>query len=163
MMGSVRRIDSLGRIVLPKDIRQKLLIKSGDLLDVTLYEEDSIIIKKNSIFEYNKTHLITLVSLISKKLNCNTFVINSSKIIYSSKKNEIGNSILDDIGDSKNSVKNFKLSSSYVLDNNNFIRKIIINGDVYGYVIYEFKDSCSNDIEKKVDFCTEFLCSCLEI
>ena len=45
--GTIRRIDSLGRIVLPKDIRQSLRIKSGDSLEI-LIENKEIILKKDS-------------------------------------------------------------------------------------------------------------------
>ena len=45
--GIVRRVDELGRIVLPKSMRTTLDIKDGDELDITL-EEDRIVLKKNS-------------------------------------------------------------------------------------------------------------------
>lgn len=34
--GIIRRIDDLGRVVVPKDIRHKLNIKEGDPLEITL-------------------------------------------------------------------------------------------------------------------------------
>lgn len=34
-MGSVRRIDDLGRVVIPKEIRRKLFIEEGDVLEVS--------------------------------------------------------------------------------------------------------------------------------
>ena len=42
--GIVRRIDDLGRIVIPKDIRKQLDIKEGDAL--SLYIEDNNIVWK---------------------------------------------------------------------------------------------------------------------
>ena len=36
--GIVRRIDDLGRVVLPKEIRRNFNIKEGDALDHKLYE-----------------------------------------------------------------------------------------------------------------------------
>ena len=43
--GVIRKIDSLGRIVIPKEIRKNLNIHNGE--DVQIYiEEDKIILKK---------------------------------------------------------------------------------------------------------------------
>ena len=43
--GVIRRIDELGRIVIPKEIRKSLRIKNGESLEVYL-DGDSIILKK---------------------------------------------------------------------------------------------------------------------
>ena len=40
--GVVRRIDDLGRIVIPKEIRKNLRIKEGDNLEVFIDNEDII-------------------------------------------------------------------------------------------------------------------------
>ena len=41
-IGIVRRIDDLGRIGIPKEIRNTLRIKSGDNLDVMVYDNKII-------------------------------------------------------------------------------------------------------------------------
>ena len=46
--GVIRRIDDLGRIVIPKEIRKNLRIKEGDNLEIFVKDED-IILKKYSI------------------------------------------------------------------------------------------------------------------
>ena len=38
--GIVRRIDDLGRVVIPKEIRRTLRIREGDPLQITLTKED---------------------------------------------------------------------------------------------------------------------------
>ena len=50
MKGIVRRIDELGRIVIPKEIRKSLRIKEGDSLEIIINNED-IILKKYSIIK----------------------------------------------------------------------------------------------------------------
>lgn len=45
--GIVRRIDDLGRIVIPKEIRRVMRIREGDPLEL-FYEKDSVIFKKYS-------------------------------------------------------------------------------------------------------------------
>ncbi len=46
--GVVRRIDDLGRIVIPKEIRRTLRIKEGDPLEIFTDREGQVILKKYS-------------------------------------------------------------------------------------------------------------------
>ena len=46
--GVVRRIDDLGRIVIPKEIRRTLHIKEGDPLEIFTDKEGEVILKKYS-------------------------------------------------------------------------------------------------------------------
>ena len=48
-IGIVRRIDDLGRIVIPKEIRNTLRIKSGDNLDVMVYDNKIILQKFSNV------------------------------------------------------------------------------------------------------------------
>ena len=51
--GIVRRIDDLGRIVVPKEIRRVLRIREGDSMEIFTDTEGEIVLKKYS-------HLIIL-------------------------------------------------------------------------------------------------------
>lgn len=44
--GIVRRIDDLGRIVIPRDLRKSLKIKEGDAFELFIDNEGNIILKK---------------------------------------------------------------------------------------------------------------------
>ena len=46
--GIVRRIDDLGRVVIPKEIRRTLRIREGDPLEIFTDREGEIILKKYS-------------------------------------------------------------------------------------------------------------------
>ena len=46
--GIVRRIDDLGRVVIPKEIRKTLRIREGDPLEIFTNEEGGIVLKKFS-------------------------------------------------------------------------------------------------------------------
>ena len=46
--GIVRRIDELGRIVIPKEIRRTLRIREGDPLEIYTDREGGVILKKYS-------------------------------------------------------------------------------------------------------------------
>lgn len=47
--GIVRRIDDLGRVVIPKEIRRNLHIREGDPLEIFLEEDGGVVFKKYSI------------------------------------------------------------------------------------------------------------------
>ena len=44
--GIVRRIDDLGRIVIPKEIRRTLHLKEGDAMEIYLNNNDTVCFKK---------------------------------------------------------------------------------------------------------------------
>lgn len=44
--GIVRRIDDLGRIVIPKEIRRTCNLREGDPMEIYLGEDDAIVLKK---------------------------------------------------------------------------------------------------------------------
>ena len=46
--GIVRRIDDLGRVVIPKEIRRTLRIREGDPLEIFVDREGEVILKKYS-------------------------------------------------------------------------------------------------------------------
>ena len=46
--GVVRRIDDLGRVVIPKEIRKTLRIKEGEPLEIFTDREGQVILKKYS-------------------------------------------------------------------------------------------------------------------
>ena len=47
--GIVRRIDELGRVVIPKEIRRTLRIREGDALEIFTDKEGGVILKKYSL------------------------------------------------------------------------------------------------------------------
>jgi AbrB family transcriptional regulator (stage V sporulation protein T) len=47
--GIIRRIDDLGRVVIPKEIRRTLRIRNGDPLEIFVDREGEVILKKYSI------------------------------------------------------------------------------------------------------------------
>ena len=44
--GIVRRLDDLGRIVIPKEIRRTCNLREGDPMEIYLGENDAIVLKK---------------------------------------------------------------------------------------------------------------------
>lgn len=51
MLGVVRRIDDIGRIVIPKDVRKMLKIEEGQLMEFFIDDENNLILKKYNPME----------------------------------------------------------------------------------------------------------------
>lgn len=49
--GIVRKVDDLGRIVIPKEIRNSLFIKEGTPMEISINDESNIVLKKSNIIE----------------------------------------------------------------------------------------------------------------
>ena len=49
--GIVRRIDDLGRIVIPREVRKSLRIKEGDPLEIFITKDGEVVLKKYQPFE----------------------------------------------------------------------------------------------------------------
>ena len=52
--GIVRRVDDLGRVVIPKEIRRTLRIREGDPLEIYLLEDGGCVFKKYLPMRYNE-------------------------------------------------------------------------------------------------------------
>ena len=70
--GIVRRIDELGRVVIPKEIRSTLRLKSGDTLPTTLENTPNLDQKptKTCLFSTNKETIYILSILAIQARAC---------------------------------------------------------------------------------------------
>ncbi len=78
--GVVRRIDELGRIVIPKEIRRNLGIRDGENIEI-FTENDSIILKKYYRMSTNIDLANHLCELIYNNFNYKILITDREKII----------------------------------------------------------------------------------
>lgn len=83
--GITRRIDELGRIVIPKEIRINLGIREGEPLEIYV-ENNSIIIKKFSQVENIKDISNKICNIISDVCKIDLMITDREKIIVTSSK-----------------------------------------------------------------------------
>ena len=80
--GVIRRIDELGRIVIPKEIRRNLGIRDGE--NVEIYTEaDSIILKKHYRLQASSELANSLCEIIYNDMNYKIIITDREKIIAS--------------------------------------------------------------------------------
>ena len=78
--GIIRRIDELGRIVIPKELRKNLRIDNGESLEIFV-DEESIILKKYSPIENLNTIAERYVNVFNQVIKHNIIVTDINKIV----------------------------------------------------------------------------------
>lgn len=164
--GIVRRIDDLGRVVIPKEIRRTLRIREGDPLEIFTDRDGGIILKKYSpieeLSEFSKEYVEALHQTIGNIIMiCDKDSIISvsggAKKEYLDKK--ISNGlykvmetrkavILEKDGQSPISIFEEEVDASYTAQ---VIAPIIAEGDIVGGVIIASKDEVKfSNVELKL-------------
>lgn len=166
--GVVRRIDDLGRIVIPKEIRRTLHIKEGDPLEIFTDKEGEVILKKYSpigeLSEFATGYAETL-SKTTGHIACITDKDTVIAVSGGSKKDFLEKSLspeLEKVMENKEiytSKENNELALPITQNDNNerrynsqVIYPIISDGDVIGSVILLSKEQNTKmgDTELKV-------------
>lgn len=78
--GVIRRIDELGRIVIPKEIRRNLGIRDGENVEI-FTDNDSIILKKYYRMSTSSDLANSLCELINSEFNYKIMITDREKVI----------------------------------------------------------------------------------
>lgn len=156
--GVVRRIDELGRIVIPKEIRKNLRIREGDPVEIFVSQGDNIILKKYSLLNGYENEFDKIASVIANKLNATVLISDNDKIIASAGpfKNEyIGKdlshrvrSVLQERRATQATLANIVSKEMY--QGNAYILPLIVEGDLFGGVILLLNDLSFDESYKVV-------------
>ena len=180
--GVVRRIDDLGRVVIPKEIRKTLRIKEGEPLEIFTDREGQVILKKYSpigeLSEFATGYAETL-SKTTGHIACITDKDTIIAVSGGSKKEFLEQDVsqeLEKLMEDKEvytSKDNSDMAMPITRNDTNekknksqIVYPIISNGDTIGTVILMSKDSKTkmNEVEKKVaQSAATFLASQMEI
>lgn len=79
--GIVRRIDNLGRIVIPKEIRKTLRIKEGEALEIFTDREGEVILKKYSPIEELGEYAQAYAEALYQTIGHSIFVTDMEQVI----------------------------------------------------------------------------------
>ena len=162
--GMTRRIDELGRLVIPKEIRKNLKIKDNDQIEISILD-DKIVLSKYDILK--KDDIIhQLLLCIKKLLNKNILFTSREKIIDYVL---LGKEVLDNVSLS-NEVMHIIENRKEVYNENNsmfnspfsIISPLIVNGDLYGSIILFGEDEINNTDTTIMKFVKLFLENYLE-
>lgn len=147
--GIVRRIDELGRVVIPKEIRRTLKIREGDPLEIFTDREGEIILKKYSPIGEMKTFAIQYAESMALNTEHIVIITDRDQVIAAAggKKELLNKSLTKDFENIlenrimvKENTKGIKITDIDAERNSKIIQPIICEGDVIGAVVVMGKD-----------------------
>jgi looped-hinge helix DNA binding domain, AbrB family len=159
--GIIRRIDELGRIVIPKEIRKNLKIREGESLEIYINSDETIILKKFSVLKNLKDFSKLLVESIYGDIKKNIIITDTDKVIAVSGKDkkdlmdkELSENIVFSINRREKMLekhtKKLKITEDYEIESTYTISTIISNGDAVGSVIIYDSEEKIGEIEEKI-------------
>lgn len=162
--GIVRRIDDLGRIVVPKEIRRVLRIREGDSMEIFTDMDGAIVLKKYSPIGELGNVAKQYAESIAQVSGQTTIITDKDSVIAAAgtaKKDVIGKRIskkLENILASRDLVRSNGKQTVNIVENEEMenteqvICPIICEGDVIGGVIIAAKspDKQMSSIEEKL-------------
>ena len=163
--GIVRRIDDLGRVVIPKEIRRTMRIREGDPLEIFTNKEGEVIFKKYSAVGELGNFSVQYADALYKISGHNTAITDNDTIICAAgigKKELIDQKISAEIETVLKNRETYFVNRAgdsrvHLLDHNNTylcgaLIPIISDGDIIGSVIlYATEtDITLGDTEKKL-------------
>ena len=170
--GVIRRIDDLGRIVIPKEIRKNLRIKEGDNLEVFIDNED-IILKKYSMMNKINDLSQELTDAIYTFTHHNVFITDTDSVIAGSGKlkkdyinKPISNYIVKSIGRREKLLEKHIKELSFVNDDiiecSYILSTILVNGEAIGMIVIISKEEKLGEVEMQLasivsSFMTKYL------
>lgn len=166
--GVVRRIDDLGRIVIPKEMRRTLRIHDGESLEIFV-EDEMIALKKYSSMSDLNDISNDLSNTINKVLLKDVLITDRDKVISSSgnlkgkyQEKNISKYLEEKLANRETviekSVKEVEFVDGQIEKCSYTISPIIMNGDAIGtVVIFTVSDSITDIEVKMANMASKFL------
>ena len=172
--GIIRRIDELGRIVIPKEIRKSLRIKEGENLEIFVDNNDNIVLKKYSAIKKLDDLAQELTESINSFVKKNVIITDNDTILAASgafKKNLLSKPISDELESKifrreellERHSKTLSLTLNEEIEATYTVSPIIVSGDTVGLVmIFSSKEIVDETDFKLVQILSKFLNNHLE-
>lgn len=172
--GVVRRIDELGRIVIPKEIRKTMRIREGENIEIFIDGNQNIVLKKYSIIKKLGDFAQSFTDAIYSFLKYNIMITDTDSIIAASgplKKDLNGQNLSNDMISAikrrenilEKHPKTIEIINDKTYEGTYIIHSIVSNGDVVGLVIILSTEEKVGEIEEKVvQIAAHFLAKYLE-
>lgn len=171
--GIIRRIDDLGRVVIPKEIRKNLRIKEGDNLEIFV-ENEEVILKKYSMMNKINDLAFELTDSIYTFMKHSIFITDTDQVIAASgplKKKYLNKNISDFMTESikrrdKITQNHFK-TLDFIKDEESItcshvMTTILVNGEAAGMILIISEEEKLGDAEMQMasiasSFMTKYL------
>lgn len=95
--GIVRRVDELGRIVLPREMRKSLNVREGTKLEIGIVDGNKFLLSKYSDMVSLKEFSDAVASAISVSIEHDVLISDMEKVLSSSKKKYINKDLSEEV------------------------------------------------------------------
>lgn len=154
--GIIRRIDELGRIVIPKEIRKTQRIKEGENLEIYVDDEENIILKKYSAMKKMEDFAQDFTDAIYSFIKHNVFITDNDTILAFSgplkkqyNQKPISEELETKVKRRENMIekhnKKIHLIEDVEEEGTYAVSPIIVNGDTVGMVMIFSNDEIVED------------------
>lgn len=144
--GIIRKIDDLGRIVLPKELRRHLNINTGDDFQIIL-DNNRIILERYSYLKNHEKDILKIIESFTEVTNYDINLVINNEIVNKNNSKILEN-IINIISERKLYVKEevqyYKISNDVIKEGKIVIFPIVINSDLLGSIIIISKDNINN-------------------
>ena len=163
--GITRRVDDLGRIVIPKEIRNSLFITEGTPMEIMITDDMDILLKRSKVIENISELAEKMCTVLYEILNYPVMITDEEKIVCSvgvSKKQYQNKPLSDELHKIIHNSANYTASDAYRTtlvpiiqkDEMKFTSQIIIpitlEGKSIGLIVLLSSDGVPNSIDIKV-------------
>ena len=158
--GIVRRIDDLGRVVIPKEIRRTMRIREGDPLEIYI-DNGSVIFKKYSPMGELDHITKPVIDALKNTIKCHIALVDrfGETVYYTFSKDskelyiEELNDYLDDTAYQR---VNIRVNNNYDCT---YIAPVIAEGEILGFILV-FNQESDTEQDEDFDF-IRMTCQCL--
>ena len=163
--GVIRKIDELGRIVIPKEIRRTMGIKDGENMQIYL-SEDLICLKKYSFFSSIKEFAFMVISLIYEEFGYHALIFNNEGLIVSSTSIVETNFFDNKIFDCYSKVETYEsVLKEKIFEMEGFFYGIplMLSSECIGYLVLYSNNKLDSSVNKLSKFLVKLLVCPYEI
>ena len=159
--GIIRRIDELGRIVIPKEIRKLLRIQDGESLEIKVDDNGCIVLKRYMLLNKLEGLAQNFTDAIYSMIKKNVLITDIDKVIAFSgslkkeyKNKQISNQLLERIKRREvlleKHIKTLEIVDEKKIDCTYAINTLTINGDAVGLIIIFSNEEIVNETDSKI-------------
>lgn len=163
--GIIRKVDELGRIVLPKEIRKTLGIKDGE--DLEIYIKDKVIyLQKYSRLWALKDISEILIQYALEEMNLNIIITDKEQILASFNRELIYQKLDTKFENLLNSFEFYESITEeqfFYLNGFWFVKPINVHGDIIGFLILHSLNKIEEYMKNFLSFLEKIIINKIDI
>lgn len=170
--GIVRRIDELGRIVIPKEMRRTMRLKEGDEMEI-LSSGDALTLRKYSSFESVLPIIRSAARLLAKATDANALFVNTTEVTVAEGKDRrqfqsapLSEQFMNKVRSRRTEILHGEDVKEIFADRDAncsycVLEPVVVGGDLIGGAVLMLDTAPSEVIKAYLHFCVELISAAL--